>query len=161
MHDIERYLLWGAILVLFALYFWPKMSGYTYEPNSITKLAEFSLLNDDIKRLYNDQILRGLRAWAPTFNKWWTDLPMDARAQLTGMMKQAADQQVTNATQAKTMNGVEILKKGMAPQTVTPSSGNAMSQSTTSKYMVQPFLPMMSGFSLQDVIAKANSATKI
>jgi hypothetical protein len=158
MHDLERYLLWGAVIVLFVLYLWPRTAGYTSEPNSITKLAEFSLLNDDIKRLYNDQILRGLKAWAPTFNKWWTDIPADAKAQLIGDFKRAADVQVTNAGSAKMTNGLEVLRRVTNPPPPPPSSGNATSTST---YTVQPFMPMVSGFSLQDALNKANNATKI
>jgi hypothetical protein len=167
MRDLERYLLWGAIVILFIIVLWPRASMYSGEPKSITQLAEFTDLNDGIKRLYNDQILRGLKAWAPTFNKWWTDIPADAKAQLTGMFKQAADQQVANAATAKTINGLDVLKKSMRRQTSSPPPNPPPSPSPpptvnrVSKYMTQPFMPMVSGFSLQDAIDKANNATKI
>jgi hypothetical protein len=167
MHDIERYLLWGAVIVLFVLFLWPKMSGYSGEPNSITKLAEFTSLPVDIQRIYNDDILRAIKAWAPTISKWWSDIPANDKARLKGMFKQAADQQVANAATAKAQNGSDLLKgmmgppPGQSPQQSPSPSGNAMTNSTTSNYMVQPFMPMMSGFSLQAAIDKANNATKV
>jgi hypothetical protein len=173
MHDIERYLLWGAIIVLFVLFLWPRSSMYRGEPNSITRLAEFTLLTPDIQRLYNDQILRAIRAWAPTINKWWADIPGKDKEQLKGMFKQTSDQMVTNAANAKTMNGVEVLQRLMhgpprAPQTASPPSHTTMgtpaplpNSNTVSTYMVQPFMPMVSGFNLQNALNKVSEATKV
>ena len=165
MHDIERYLLWGAIIVLFVLFLWPRASMYIGEPNSITKLAEFSLLNVDIQRLYNDQVLRAIRAWAPTINKWWADIPGKDKEQLKGMFKQAADQMVTNAERGKAMNGVDVIKRLMRgpptpPQTSSPSPPPSP-PTNTSKYMTEPFMPMVSGFNLQNALNKVSEATKV
>lgn len=189
MHDIERYLIWGAIIVLFVLYFWPKPSMYTGEPHSLTKLDEFALLNDDIKKLYNNQINRAMKAWAPTINKWWTDLASDKKAQINVLVQQAADQVVTNATNAKALNGNDVIAKYFtggsvyvastvppmptpaapttpmpSPAARTPTTGSYFtpsSPSTTSRYMTEPFTPMVSTFSLQEALNKVTTATKV
>ena len=156
MHDIERYLLWGAVIVLFVLFLWPRASMYSGEPNSITKLAEFSRLTTDIQRLYNDQILRAIQAWAPTLNKWWTDIPTKEKEALKGMFKKSADQMVANAVEAKKKNGFEIMKTMLnnpSPQTAPLT--------TTSKYITEPFMPMVSGFNLQNALNKVAEATKV
>lgn len=165
---MERYLLWGAIVVLFIMALWPRREMYTGEPNSITKMEEFKDLNDGIKHLYNDNILRGIKAWVPTFNKWWKDLSPEGKAELKGMIKQAADMQVANAAKGATTNGVDLYQKYMGPSTPAPapSASTGMVNTTqalinTSGYTVEPFMPMMSGFSLQGALAKAADATKM
>lgn len=133
---------------------------YSGEPNSITKLAEFSLLTTDVQRLYNDQILRAIRAWAPTINKWWSDLPVSDKELIKGMFKQSADQMIANAGIAKKKNGVEIMKMMLKKPSDSPSQ-NTYNNTSVSTYMVQPFMPMVSGFSLQDALDKATAATQI
>ena len=163
MHDIERYLLWGAIIVLFVMFLWPRSSMYVGEPNSVTRLAEFTLLTTDIQRLYNDQILRAIRAWAPTFNKWWMDLSANKKEELKRMFKQEADRIVKNATDAKTMNGNEVLAKTMGPppQASMGTPAPQPNSNTVSTYMVQPFMPMVSGFNLQEALNKVAESTKV
>lgn len=164
MHDFERYSLWAAIVTLFILYFWPSnSSNYSGEPKSITKLAEFSGLNDEIKRVYNDNIMRAIKAWVPVLNKWWSELKPVEKTDIIKIVKDAADFQVKNAEDAKTVSGSQALERSRAsraPQIteiIIPSTQSMPAQqpgavstpvTTVSSYMA---MPMISGFTMEDL----------
>ena len=171
MQNLERYLLWGAIIVLFILFFWPRSSMYTGEPKSITKLAEFAPLNDDIKRLYNDHVLRVIQAVMTTFNKWWMDIPVDKKSMIIAELKRVANEKVSAVESARAKNGSDVFQEMMglylqvsttpgSPGSVTsnasvsPSPGSVTSNASVSTYMMEPFMPMRSGFSLEDTLNK-------
>lgn len=155
MQNLERYLLWGAIIVLFILFFWPRSSMYSGEPKSITKLDEFAPLNDDIKRLYNDHVLRAIKAVMTTYNKWWMDIPVDKKSMIIAELKQFANQTVSTAESARATNGLDVFQQMMGPPPqVSTSPGSATSNASVSTYMMEPFMPMRSGFSLEDTLNK-------
>ena len=158
MQNLERYLLWGAIIVLFILFFWPRSSMYTGEPKSITKLAEFAPLNDDIKRLYNDHVLRVIQAVMTTFNKWWMDIPVDKKSMIIAELKRVANEKVSAVESARAKNGSDVFQEMMGlylQVSTTPGSpGSVTSNASVSTYMMEPFMPMRSGFSLEDTLNK-------
>lgn len=161
MHNVERYLLWTAIAVLFVLYFFrPMTSNYSGQPNSITKLAEFSSMNDDIKRAYDTTIIPILKEYATTFNKFWGELTTDDKAAISRALTQLLTTQVANAKGARQMNGHDWFTR-VAQGGNAASSPAASNTASVSHYMIQPLVPMVSGFTLQDFVQKAATATKM
>lgn len=200
MQDLERYLLWGAIVVLFFLILMPRMSGYVGEPKSITKLAEFRGLDDELLKLYNVNVIPVMIEYGKTISKFWKDLPSDTKTQLTAELKKGLSRLQQNAIDGRQMNGKDVLEKMKGPsvdtkvplQEAEPSKLSPVAPSRVysdqtkvplqeaagtpspvviqrayasktpapmkSTYMVQPFMPMISGFSLQDAMTKLERA---
>jgi mRNA-degrading endonuclease RelE of RelBE toxin-antitoxin system len=176
MQDLERYLLWGAIVVLFFLILMPRMSGYIGEPHSITKLTEFSGLDVELLKLYNDNVIPVMIEYGKTISKFWKDLPSDTKTQLTTELKKELSRLRQNAIDGRQMNGKDVLEKmkGRGVDTKVPIQEAAKTPSPAvinkpdyayktpapmkSTYMVEPFMPMVSGFSLQDAMTKLERA---
>ena len=119
MENLERYLLWGAIIVLFILFFWPKASGYRGEPNSLMRLAEFEYLSDDIKRVYNDTVLKGLQNTMQNVNEKWKRMSLDDKNMLQTRLKS----QIDDVSRIITMPTMSSMEKTPSPSP-TPAPQN-------------------------------------